>query len=38
MAKLIYSAMASFDGFIEDERGGFEWAHPDDEVHSFATS
>ena len=36
MAKLIYSAMTSFDGYIEDEGGRFEWAQPDDEVHAFA--
>jgi dihydrofolate reductase len=35
MAKLIYSAMASLDGFIEDEQGQFGWAAPDDEVHAF---
>lgn len=32
MAKLIYSAIASLDGFTEDESGGFQWAAPDDEV------
>ena len=36
MAKLIYSAIASLDGYIEDERGKFDWARPDDEVHAFA--
>lgn len=35
MAKLIYSAIASLDGYVEDERGGFEWAAPDEEVHAF---
>jgi dihydrofolate reductase len=35
MAKLIYAALASLDGFVEDERGGFEWAMPDEEVHAF---
>lgn len=35
MGKLIYSAIASLDGFIEDEHGGFEWAAPDAEVHAF---
>ncbi len=35
MAKLIYSALTSLDGFIEDERGDFEWAAPDEEVHAF---
>jgi dihydrofolate reductase len=36
MAKLIYTALASLDGYIEDERGKFDWAEPDEEVHSFA--
>lgn len=35
MAKLIYSAIASLDGYVEDERGNFEWAAPDEEVHAF---
>ncbi|WP_236794195.1 dihydrofolate reductase family protein [Amycolatopsis sp. GM8] len=35
MAKLIYSAIASLDGYVEDEHGGFEWAAPDEEVHAF---
>jgi dihydrofolate reductase len=35
MAKLIYSAIASLDGYIADERGNFDWAAPDEEVHSF---
>jgi dihydrofolate reductase len=32
---LIYSAICSLDGYIEDERGNFDWAAPDDEVHEF---
>jgi dihydrofolate reductase len=36
VAKLIYSAIASLDGYIEDAAGGFEWAAPDEEVHAFA--
>ncbi|MEX0874083.1 MAG: dihydrofolate reductase family protein [Actinomycetota bacterium] len=36
MAKLIYSAITSLDGYIEDESGKFDWAEPDDEVHGFA--
>jgi hypothetical protein len=32
MAKLIYSAIASADGYIEDAAGRFDWAAPDDEV------
>jgi dihydrofolate reductase len=35
MAKLIYSALTSLDGFIEDADGNFDWAAPDDEVHAF---
>ena len=35
MAKLIYSAIASLDGYVEDEQGNFEWAAPDEEVHAF---
>jgi dihydrofolate reductase len=35
MAKLIYSAIASLDGYIEDHDGRFDWAVPDDEVHDF---
>ena len=35
MAILIYSAIASLDGCIEDKRGDFGWAAPDDEVHAF---
>jgi dihydrofolate reductase len=35
MAKLIYSAIASLDGYVEDEQGNFGWAAPDDEVHAF---
>jgi dihydrofolate reductase len=35
MAKLIYSAIASLDGYIEDEEGIFDWAAPDEEVHAF---
>jgi dihydrofolate reductase len=35
MAKLIYSAIASLDGYVEDEAGSFDWAAPDEEVHAF---
>lgn len=37
MAKLIYSTIASLDGFVEDNQGAFEWAAPDDEVLAFVT-
>jgi dihydrofolate reductase len=35
MAKLIYSSVASLDGYVEDERGKFDWAAPDEQVHAF---
>lgn len=35
MGRLVYSAITSLDGFIEDEEGSFGWAVPDEEVHSF---
>jgi dihydrofolate reductase len=35
MARLIYSAITSLDGYIEDEDGNFDWAAPDEEVHAF---
>ncbi len=37
MGKLIYSAIASLDGYVEDEAGKFDWAAPDDEVHAFVS-
>jgi len=33
MARLIYSAIASLDGYVADEAGKFDWAEPDEEVH-----
>src|SRR5918996_4986881 len=35
MAKLIYSAIASLDGFTADQNGNFDWAAPGEEVHAF---
>ena len=35
MGILIYSALASLDGYIENRRGDFEWAAPDEEVFRF---
>jgi dihydrofolate reductase len=35
MANLIYSAIASLDGYVEDEQGQFDWSAPDEEVHAF---
>ena len=35
MASLIYSAIASLDGYVADEDGNFGWAEPDEQVHAF---
>ena len=35
MASLIYSGIMSLDGYINDEKGTFDWSMPDPEVHSF---
>jgi dihydrofolate reductase len=35
LAKLIYSAITSLDGYVADEDGSFDWAAPDEEVHRF---
>jgi dihydrofolate reductase len=35
MARLIYSAITSLDGYVADEEGDFGWAAPGEEVHSF---
>jgi dihydrofolate reductase len=35
MAQLIYTAIGSLDGYVEDASGTFEWAAPDEEVHAF---
>ncbi len=35
MARLIYTAITSLDGYIEDAEGKFDWAAPDEEVHAF---
>jgi dihydrofolate reductase len=37
MAKLIYAANVSLDGYIEDERGNIEWSISDDEGFAFWT-
>lgn len=34
-AKLIYTAIASLDGYVADGDGNFDWAAPDREVHAF---
>jgi dihydrofolate reductase len=35
MAKLIFSAICSLDGYVEDASGAFDWSAPDAEVHAF---
>ncbi len=35
MAKVIYVAIASLDGYVADADGNFDWAAPDEEVHVF---
>ena len=35
MSKLIYSYLASLDGYIADAAGAFDWAVPDEEVLDF---
>src|SRR5882672_4007647 len=37
MAKLIYVANVSLDGYIEDADGRFDWTEPNDEVFTFIT-
>jgi dihydrofolate reductase len=35
VGKLVYSAIASLDGFVSDEDGSFDWAEPDVELHRY---
>jgi dihydrofolate reductase len=35
MGRLIYTAIASLDGYVDDADGNFDWAAPDAEVHAF---
>jgi len=35
VGKLIYAALASLDGYVEDEEGKFDWAAPDAELHAY---
>jgi dihydrofolate reductase len=35
MAKLVYSVIASLDGYVADADGNFDWSMPDEEVHAF---
>jgi dihydrofolate reductase len=34
VAKLTYLMLASLDGYVTDERGRFDWAEPDEDVHT----
>ena len=34
MATLMYTMLMSLDGYIADTRGNFDWARPDEEVHT----
>lgn len=34
MARLIYTAITSLDGFTADASGSFDWSMPDEEVHA----
>jgi dihydrofolate reductase len=38
MAKLIYSAISSLDGYVADAEGNFDWSMPDEEVHRFVNA
>jgi dihydrofolate reductase len=38
MGKLIYSAIASLDGYTVDAQGNFDWSAPDSEVHDFVNN
>ncbi len=35
LAKLIYSAITSLDGYVADKNGNFDWSVPDEELHTF---
>jgi dihydrofolate reductase len=35
LAKLIYTAITSLDGYVADKSGNFDWAAPDEELHTF---
>ena len=34
VARLVYAAIASLDGYVADESGGWDWSVPDPEVHA----
>lgn len=35
MAKLVFSTLQSLDGYVADDAGRFDWAEPDESVHTF---
>jgi dihydrofolate reductase len=35
VARLVYSAITSLDGFVADAEGRWDWSVPDEEVHRF---
>jgi dihydrofolate reductase len=35
VARLIYTAITSLDGYVADADGSFDWAAPSEEVHAF---
>jgi dihydrofolate reductase len=35
VGRLVYSAIASLDGYVEDRDGSFAWAAPDEELHAY---
>ena len=35
VARLIYTAITSLDGYVADANGSFDWAEPSEEVHAF---
>jgi dihydrofolate reductase len=35
VAKLVYSAITSLDGYVADEEGRWDWSMPDEAVHAF---
>jgi dihydrofolate reductase len=35
VADLVYTAIASLDGYVADADGSFDWAAPDEDVHAF---
>ncbi len=36
MGRLIYAMIQSLDGYVADAAGRFDWAEPDESVHTFA--